>query len=154
MKSDMETLGSGELLVFSTESASPQEVALREHLKITLRRNGFEIDDIDERRCVLTPSRELIEYEATHAGLQKMLTPAAQQEQGMHTDDFDYATRAAFSGVDDPYFFTPAEICMLSHRVLYSVKVCVAHLHVTKQSSGSSARHSLIFRGHALWYTG
>lgn len=43
--------------------------------------------------------------------------------QGLEMEDFDYTTREAFEGVDAIGFFTPAEICMLSHRILYSIKV-------------------------------
>jgi hypothetical protein len=123
---EMETLGNGDLLVFTSEGASGKAADLQGILKRVFRKNGFEIDEIDERRYVLAPSRDLIEHEATHAGLQKMLTREAQAEQGMIADDFDYETRTVFHGVDEPYFFSPAEICMLSHRVLYSVKVWTA----------------------------
>ena len=43
--------------------------------------------------------------------------------QGVEADDFDYTTREAFEGVDCAGFFSPAETCMLSHRILYSIKV-------------------------------
>lgn len=43
--------------------------------------------------------------------------------QGMERDDFHYRTREAFQGVEGVSFFSPAEICMLTHRILYSIKV-------------------------------
>lgn len=41
----------------------------------------------------------------------------------MEDDDFDYTTRDAFQDVDSVNFFTPAETCMLAHRILSSIKV-------------------------------
>ena len=48
--------------------------------------------------------------------------------QGMEEDDFDYTTREVFEGVNGQRFFSPAEICMLSHRILYSIKVPLVSL--------------------------
>jgi hypothetical protein len=118
----MECLGSGELLILSS---LPGLGTLRFSFIQLLRENGFDITSIGDNRILLLPSRTVLELEATHLGLLKPLCSETAAK-ATSLDKFDVNTRQAFLHVDTPDFFTPAEISMLTHHVLSSIKVCTA----------------------------
>lgn len=131
-------IGPGEVLHLSTAHAKDGQ-ALKFDLESIFARNGFLVEEYMADKLLITPDVKVIELEAMHMGLRKRLAPTAQIEQGVEFDTFDAEARHAFKDVDSPGFFTPAEVSMLTHRLLSYIKVSVSLL-----TSHSGSANSVI----------
>lgn len=118
-----EGLGPGEVLHLSTAHRHNDAGELKSALGSILARHGFLVDEYQPDKLLIIPDEKVVEYEAMHMGLRKRLAPQAQIEQGVEFDAFDANVREAFENVGSRDFFSPAEVSMLTHRILSYIKV-------------------------------
>lgn len=130
MEAPTGSVGPGEVLLLSTEHVKDGQ-AIKTALQSMFARNGFLADEYQPEKLLITPDIKVLEFEAMNMGLRKRLAPAAQIEQGVEYDTFDADAREAFDRIDSQDFFTPAEVSMLTHRLLSYIKVCQTPKHMT-----------------------
>lgn len=123
MESHSGPVGAGEVLHLSLGHVKDGQ-AVKSALESIFARNGFIVNEFQPEKLLVTPDIKVIEFEAMQMELRKRLTPEAQIEQGIEYDEFDASVRDAFDKVDSPDFFSPAELSMLTHRLLSFIKVC------------------------------
>lgn len=119
-------LGPGEVLHLSTEHLHGDARELKTALQTVLARNGVLVDEYQPDKLLIIPDHKVIELEAMHMGLRKRLAPQVQIEQGVEFDVYDANARDAFDNVNSRDFFSPAEVSMLTRRVLSYIKVGIS----------------------------
>lgn len=130
MEAPTGSVGPGEVLHLSTEHVKDGQ-AITAALESIFARNGFLADEYQPKKLLISPDIKVLEFEAMSMGLRKRLAPAAQIDQGIEYDVFDADAREAFDRIDSPDFFTPAEVSMLTHRLLSYIKVRQTPKHPT-----------------------
>eukprot|EP00892_Ulva_mutabilis_P012367 jgi/Ulvmu1/9502/UM052_0075.1 len=116
-------LGPGEVLHLEPAEGKSDGREVKSALESILARHGVSVDEYQPDKLLLIPDQKVVELEAMHMGLRKRLAPQAQIEQGVEFDVYDANARDAFDNIDSHDFFTPAEVSMLTRRIISYIKI-------------------------------